>query len=1752
MAKQFFLPDGGYVTIPDTMSFEEADAKARQKFPEAYGITQQHGLVPAFKAGLKEGVGAGIKGIGALIESPGVESYGTQMMAPDTTPGAYRETTGEDVSRAFQKGIMPGVGAWKSKYITEPIGGMAGRYVIPTAIGAGAAMLAPEAAGAAALARGAGFVAADLPSEVGENIQRQEQVSPGAPIDKTSAVAAGLAQAALLPVFGTLGGRATQYFKLMGPDLAASARAVASGQMSQEAAIAALNSTAKNMLVKTGEAAAIGAPMMVGTEALRTAQSGEDVTGAPAMGRYGEALEAAAAFAPLGGMTGMLGRRGQVQQLEQAGDIYRGKQAEQEAAAQREAAMQQALQGTTDVTGQLGLEAPKQPKGAEVYRGAGAPQPEDALNRGFFNALGLPNKGVGAALRKYEGTPLADPKIQDVRDTLTALIDPENAPKWMTDTKAAKIQAVLDSPVLKQHVQEAAPEQADLFAPRRGEVSDLFTGESRPPASATETPAAAPIDPYAAERAQFDEAQRIWQETGDDTPLRAILDKAKQTPGYTAPLLPEERQAFAEPVQPTPEESTPAPTEEPAPAAPEQAAEPAPAEKPKKKAPKVEEQIAPEVTEQAAASAWEYARDNSPSFPAYTDLHPDAQEMLRAKMELNNGELSGKDFKAVSRAHNASLRSERIAQEVKAELDPEAAMRHGDGVEAAHTKSMAETMVNNIASKWTNAPKVEVKNTAELEPNWRAWVEQNNPKGFIKHDGTITILADRNANLADVKATLFHEALGHYGLRTKFRSELNTLLGDIYKTNKEVRSLADAERADNPKLTPEQAVEEVLSERQIEGKPLQHALNRIIAMVRNYLRRIGLVNEYTDNDIVSILRQAHEAVTKGPRAEPPMVGQAAARKRGKTEAVPEEPRKTPAHGVPSRVFARSEVEKTVGEKIREFTGAGNRNPFDYLANKTLGRAHSVLGKLSRAGETGAYSKLNKGRVTAEAANAQGNNAIGIVSQARALGYMTIDKMGRVKAVEDKQYNTHTMNRAYEQLRDALVRAGYKEQGASATDVNTADNMMSLALFGPRLHELVKSGQFDKSFFTDHDKAISDKLRADPRFKPHIDEFQKIYNEQRKRALDAMVASGLYDATKAKEFMDRTEYLPLNRMEEELQGGSFEPTSINSLLTAAKEYHLGEGSDYAIGNPMVNAFDNLNWLNVRAIKNNTANILGESLVAVGSAKWQKTKPANDPHVISFNRDGKQVHLRLTDLNDASAFSATPVLTGMGWNIARKMSNAVRRGVTIMPGFIWGQTSQDAQRVAVMTGQSYAKAYSDIAKGVARETKSAWKGERADSPEQAALRSYGVVAARDYADTMDNFRKEMLDKKTSKWYHVLERLEQAAAASDGAAREAAYKKRFAETGDEFEAQHAARMLIDFNNRGNSRTLAALMTVAPFINARIQGTHRMVDALRGKVPGMDKKAAQQMAMMQVGKLMAFTLAYAMVKQDDPEYENETLVSRDNNFMFPGGLKMPVAGELLPFKVLAETTARQMMSDPNEDWSKSRASMANAVSSVLLGPSDLMPSLVRPIVEQATNHSFSTGHALISKGLEQRSASQQFTKQTTEVSKAMAEGIEDVVGMLGMKGISPIILENYLTSWTGRTGQEALNLLRLMESGAGVRPAPTISQVPFVGSMFMNPQGNALRADFQDVVDKVATAQADLKALRDSGDFQAAAQFQKENQDILALHSQLVPIQQRLTALNKQSKMGEQTAEKRDRLYAQQLQILQKVHELRQKAGF
>jgi hypothetical protein len=192
------------------------------------------------------------------------------------------------------------------------------------------------------------------------------------------------------------------------------------------------------------------------------------------------------------------------------------------------------------------------------------------------------------------------------------------------------------------------------------------------------------------------------------------------------------------------------------------------------------------------------------------------------------------------------------------------------------------TSVSNIISGWRNPPNfIVVQSYLDLPSMEGVDPESNADAIGISIGNDVYIVADNVRSPRDLKATVFHEALGHYGLARLFGEQLYKVMLDIYNSNREIAADADAWLEENGAAYPESqftrderraiAVEEILSERSESG-PVQDmkwraAFNRVAALIRKFARALGqMVGKniaYSNAEVADILVQAHNMVING-------------------------------------------------------------------------------------------------------------------------------------------------------------------------------------------------------------------------------------------------------------------------------------------------------------------------------------------------------------------------------------------------------------------------------------------------------------------------------------------------------------------------------------------------------------------------------------------------------------------------------------------------------------------------------------------------------------------------------------------------------------------------------------------------------------------------------------------------------------------------------------------------------------------------
>ena len=231
----------------------------------------------------------------------------------------------------------------------------------------------------------------------------------------------------------------------------------------------------------------------------------------------------------------------------------------------------------------------------------------------------------------------------------------------------------------------------------------------------------------------------------------------------------------------------------------------------------------------------------------------------------------------------------------------------------------AQAIADAIRARWANAPEIVVaanmqdpavpERVRQEDAKQRSQGASGEPEGFY-YGGKVYIVAGALNRPADVVRVLFHEALGHAGLRGVFGESLTPILKQLAVLRRADVAAKASEYGLNMSIEAErlQAAEEVLAV-MAQTKPELGYVQRAIAAIRAFLRKnvpgFGKM-VLTDAEIInSFILPARRFVERGPGGGP----------RG---------------GMPAPAFSRTDIRSSranagaagVADQIRQFDVAG--------------------------------------------------------------------------------------------------------------------------------------------------------------------------------------------------------------------------------------------------------------------------------------------------------------------------------------------------------------------------------------------------------------------------------------------------------------------------------------------------------------------------------------------------------------------------------------------------------------------------------------------------------------------------------------------------------------------------------------------------------------------------------------------------------------------------------------------------------------
>jgi hypothetical protein len=607
--------------------------------------------------------------------------------------------------------------------------------------------------------------------------------------------------------------------------------------------------------------------------------------------------------------------------------------------------------------------------------------------------------------------------------------------------------------------------------------------------------------------------------------------------------------------------------------------------------------------------------------------------------------------------------------------------------------------------------------------------------------------------------------------------------------------------------------------------------------------------------------------------------------------------------------------------------------------------------------------------------------------------------------------------------------------------------------------------------------------------PELEKIDKVWNKQRENTAKVLVDSGLWTPEEAKELLSYTDYVPFYRENDE-ETDNNPKGMLRGLQVQAKERRL-KGSDLDV----VNVYDNMaQWAQSainRAVRNRSNLALIDGLTDFALAE-KVSGPDKAKNVVKVWRDGKLEYYSVSDPLFLPAFQGMESVVLPLLKQAASISSVLRDTVVMNPLFTLAQVPADSYTAMFTSGlkPQYALRIPFIA---VKEFVTTLAGRSETHERLKKVSAVGVkefmstAALRDAKLEAGIMRNAGISRKILEY--TKSGLKTFAMAGDNSVRQAVYIAAKKAGLSEAEAIEKAFNLINFRNKGSSKTIRTFGQTIPFFNAALAA----MDVTLKTVTGVGTSPQDRMEGLKVLAATSVTVSilsflYTIANADDEDYLKKPTQVRDRLLMIPGtgGLSIPLRKDLFLFpKIISEHVYLLLTKKGFEDPKKFRASMWTWLTSSLSSP-NLTPQYIKPTLEVALNKDFFMDRDLVPYYQEKMETSRKFNDATSELGK--------LVGKTG--AVSPIGFDHLIKGYFGSVGGLFLNVTsRMLHSDPEVsRPELSfremLNNTPGTSGFLSKPSENSLKTDFYELQAECNKAALTLKDLenRSPKDIQAA----------------------------------------------------------------
>lgn len=677
------------------------------------------------------------------------------------------------------------------------------------------------------------------------------------------------------------------------------------------------------------------------------------------------------------------------------------------------------------------------------------------------------------------------------------------------------------------------------------------------------------------------------------------------------------------------------------------------------------------------------------------------------------------------------------------------------------------------------------------------------------------------------------------------------------------------------------------------------------------------------------------------------------------------------------------------------------------------------------------------------------------------------------------------------------------------DRERATRIASRVLEGVRLDAMRTANKTEGTNFLLHLKdAEIDQLVAEYKADPDLQAMSAAMDESRKAMVDNMVATGRLTAEQGQQWKEVSGYVPFDRIDDFATSFTkVKKVSNKGIAQVGKLPELTGSLNRPVGNVFDNYLNTLGWMVGQTMKTDatvqTLRSLEKTLTGP-QAKFLGRSTQQKANTVGAYVNGEMMYWELPSKYDVLAFKdLNPPKAGWLRNLG-KFSNVLRKSVTALPPFALKQVTDDVQRAIMTSGVKNPGA-------LLRMSLSNFGGlafAELRGIQHPAVKQFGRMGLTGEYDfeagkPATSLLKDLGYKKRGKFETLMHRLDGITRASDLAVRKAIYDQTMKESNDQLLAQTRAREFINFRRRGASDFVGAMVTTIPFFNAYIQGMDVLYRAASGKdsSSSIGRAQARQMFWSRAATVMMLSSLYALGAGDDEDYQEMDLRTRDGNWILPGGVKLPVPGELgALFKVIPERVVEYMrrQGTPEEQtaWEATRTALGY-IFEQYVGRTVPVPQAVKPLLEAWTNYSFFTGRELEGIYQKQQDPSMRRAANTSELAIAIANFARDVVGV---DKVSPILVDNALNGYFGSSaGLLVATTDSLLNPTRVDRP---LHKWALVSNYMYDPVGTRRMTEFYEAREKVGRANATLNELMKT-DMDRAAAYAESHASELMLES-------------------------------------------------